>query len=125
MSEKLGFSPTASGFKSYVARVRQAKQASVRKRNEFVKANLGLVVSVARRYQHGGLPLTDLIQEGNLGLIKAVSRFDYRKGFRFSTYATWWIRHSIGEPSRTKDAQFAFRCTYWKRTNGFKKSDGK
>ena len=81
---------------AWAERVRQTEQASIRSRNKFVQANLGLVVSVARRYQHGGLPLTDLIQEGNLGLIKAVSRFDHRRGFRFSTYATWWIRHAIG-----------------------------
>jgi RNA polymerase primary sigma factor len=76
--------------------VRQREMEAIESRNKFVQANLGLVVSVARRYQHGGLPLTDLIQEGNLGLIKAVSRFDHRRGFRFSTYATWWIRHAIG-----------------------------
>ena len=81
---------------AWVERVQKTEQASIRSRNKFVQANLGLVVSVARRYQHGGLPLTDLIQEGNLGLIKAVSRFDHRRGFRFSTYATWWIRHAIG-----------------------------
>ncbi|MGH9114765.1 MAG: sigma-70 family RNA polymerase sigma factor, partial [Acidimicrobiales bacterium] len=63
---------------------------------EFINANLRLVVSVARTYQWSGLPLTDLIQEGNLGLIHAVEKFDWRKGFKFSTYATWWIRQSIG-----------------------------
>ncbi|HLU65309.1 MAG TPA: sigma-70 family RNA polymerase sigma factor [Kofleriaceae bacterium] len=77
-------------------RIRSLERAAIESRNKFVQANLGLVVSVARRYQHGGLPLTDLIQEGNLGLIKAVTRFDHRRGFRFSTYATWWIRHAIG-----------------------------
>ncbi len=89
--------PTQSrAFAAWVERVRQREQDAIESRNKFVQANLGLVVSVARRYQHGGLPLTDLIQEGNLGLIKAVSRFDHRRGFRFSTYATWWIRHAIG-----------------------------
>jgi RNA polymerase sigma factor (sigma-70 family) len=63
---------------------------------EFINANLRLVVSVARRYQWSGLPLGDLIQEGNLGLIHAVEKFDWRKGFKFSTYATWWIRQAIG-----------------------------
>jgi RNA polymerase sigma factor (sigma-70 family) len=64
--------------------------------NEFINANLRLVVSVARKYQWSGLPLGDLIQEGNLGLIHAVEKFDWRKGFKFSTYATWWIRQAIG-----------------------------
>lgn len=64
-------------------------------KDDFVKANLRLVVSIARRFSRSPLPLPDIIQEGNMGLIKAVERFDYRRGFRFSTYATWWIRHAV------------------------------
>jgi RNA polymerase primary sigma factor len=65
-------------------------------KHKFIQSNLRLVVAIARRYDRGQMPLIDLIQEGNLGLIKAVERFDYRRGFRFSTYASWWIRHAIG-----------------------------
>lgn len=65
-------------------------------REEFVRSNLRLVVKMARHYDWGGMPLADLIQEGNLGLMHAVSRFDHRRGLRFSTYACWWIRHAIG-----------------------------
>lgn len=74
-------------------------------RNRFVRANLRLVVSVARNFRHYKLPLVDLIQEGNLGLIKAVHRFDHRKGFRFSTYAHWWIRQSIERAIVNKGSQ--------------------
>ena len=81
---------------TYVDDVRQAHRDAMNLRDEFVRANLRLVVTMARRYDRGGMPLADLIQEGNLGLMHAVSRFDYRRGLRFSTYACWWIRHAIG-----------------------------
>jgi RNA polymerase sigma factor (sigma-70 family) len=64
-------------------------------RRTFVQSNLRLVVSIAKRYQSSGVPLLDLVQEGNLGLIHAVEKFDWRKGFKFSTYATWWVRQTI------------------------------
>ena len=79
---------------------RRRLQAEVRAgdeaRHHFVQANLRLVIWVARRYRNAGLPLGDLVQEGNLGLMRAVESFDHRKGFTFSTYATWWIRQRIG-----------------------------
>ena len=75
----------------YVRQVELAKRA----RSHLIKANTRLVISIAKRYRGLGVPFLDLIQEGNLGLLKAVAKFDYRRGCKFSTYATWWIRQSI------------------------------
>ncbi len=75
---------------------RRAKERDQRARKELIEKNLRLVVSVAKRYRGYGLPFEDLIQEGNIGLLRAVDRFDPEKGYRFSTYASWWIRQAVG-----------------------------
>ena len=82
-------------WQNYVQGISVISQLIQRAKDEFVQSNLRLVVSIARRFNYGRMPLADLIQEGNMGLLKAVERFDYRRGFRFSTYASWWIRHAI------------------------------
>ena len=97
-----GVKPESKAFKDFHATARGLQAAAKRLRNEFIQANLRLVVSIARRFHHGTMPLNDMIQEGNLGLIKAVERYDYRKGYRFSTYASWWIRHSISRAMADK-----------------------
>jgi RNA polymerase primary sigma factor len=87
--------PATPQFRRYEHLLEGTLLASKASKNKFVKANLRLVVSIARRYNRGRLPLIDLIQEGNIGLMKAVERFDHARGYRFSTYASWWIRHAI------------------------------
>ena len=86
-----GAPPSPGRRRQLRARVAAGERATT----EFCQANLRLVVSIAKRYQASGLPLLDLVQEGNLGLLHAVEKFDYKKGFKFSTYATWWIRQAI------------------------------
>ena len=82
-------------FDQEVRLARRIEQGDELARTRLMEANLRLVVSIARRYHGRGMPFADLIQEGNLGLIRAVEKYDWRKGYKFSTYATWWIRQSI------------------------------
>ncbi len=95
MSKPIRVNVRSKSFGDYYKKVKALAHSSQKARNRLVKANLRLVVAIVNRYKFGRLPFTDLIQEGNLGLIKAVGRYDYRRGCRFSTYAGWWIRHSI------------------------------
>ncbi len=89
-------------FAEYRERVDAAQMVLRRAKSRFIRANLRLVISIANRFDYGALPLQDLIQEGNVGLMKAVDRFDVERGFRFSTYASWWIRHGINRAIANK-----------------------
>jgi RNA polymerase primary sigma factor len=92
-------------FVAYVAEVNQASRTAAAARDAFIRANLRLVVAIARRYRRDLLPLIDLIQEGNLGLMKGLARYDCERGVKFSTYASWWIRHAMNRALADKGRQ--------------------
>ncbi|MFX4154519.1 RNA polymerase sigma factor RpoD [Aliarcobacter butzleri] len=94
-ASKDGFDLTPEELKAVLEQIKRGKQVTDTSKTRMAKSNLRLVVSIAKRYTNRGLPFLDLIQEGNIGLMKAVDKFEYKKGYKFSTYATWWIRQAI------------------------------
>ena len=94
-ASKGGFDLAPEELKDVLEQIKRGKQITDTSKTRMAKSNLRLVVSIAKRYTNRGLPFLDLIQEGNIGLMKAVDKFEYKKGYKFSTYATWWIRQAI------------------------------
>ena len=94
-ASKTGFNLDPKDLKNILNQIKKGKNISDDAKAKMAKSNLRLVVSIAKKYTNRGLPFLDLIQEGNIGLMKAVDKFEYKKGFKFSTYATWWIRQAI------------------------------
>ena len=106
---EIGAAPllTAAEEKSFARLALRGNEAA---RQRMIESNLRLVVNIARRYANRGLPFLDVVEEGNLGLIHAVKKFDPERGFRFSTYATWWIRQSIERAIMNQSGTVRFRC---------------
>lgn len=120
-----------SGYSSYSNNLKTKKilealskiylKHSIELRKRFTNANLKLVISLAKKYAGRGLPIADLIQEGNIGLIKAVEKFDHKKGFKFSTYATWWINQSIISAIQCKQGLIRYPAYIFEKSFGVKR----
>ena len=108
ISEAAGL--TVADLKDLNRRLFIGEAKARRAKKDMVEANLRLVISIAKKYTNRGLQFLDLIQEGNIGLMKAVDKFEYRRGYKFSTYATWWIRQAITDQSPTKQEPFESPC---------------